>query len=418
MPDLSSRPSATPEPPLVARDRIVEVRVRGMRVLKDVSLPLRGLTTVIGENGCGKSSLIEALELIRMVVSRRHPAQEQLGPFHGGLAALLRSDAKELLISVRIEGVGPPLVYTIGFSWVGNLMKLSTEWLDCPTGLKEHPSITRIVKHDLTQFMIVDSENKTRNAEDATSIATVVGISHPFITRTLEALRNVAVHVPFDVRPPWTEENQPTRALTRVRTLLNEAPRLERLGGNLASCYHELRQRKGWPQTLERVRMGLGLDVSDVVTMPRGQGEIELGVKFNSVNLPVPAYALSNGQLSYLAFLALVELGASYSLVAFDEPELHMNPMLLARVTSLLEELGKTCPVLVATHSDVFLDALSEDSARNITLCELDEHRSTQLFRPDPAQLSEWLSNYRGVGSIRQEGYGPHLFCNPLKCAS
>jgi predicted ATPase len=416
MPEPLVRPPASLASPPVAVDRIVAVRVRGMRVLKDVHLPLHGLTTVIGDNGCGKSSLIEALELVRKVAFRRNFVQEQLGPFHGGLGALLRSGETELRITVRVEGAGPPLEYTVGFSWVGNLMKLSFEQLESWQGGSSSEPV-RLVEHDLSQFLVFDDKKKqfVMPTGDPPSIAGVQWIEQPVLARMIAALNNIAVHVPFDVRPPWTEENQPTRALARSRTLLNEAPRLERLGGNLASCFHELRQRPGWVQTLERVRMGLGLDVSDVVTVPRGQGEIEVAVKFGSKGVPVPAYSLSSGQLSYLAFLALVELGASYSLVAFDEPELHMNPMLLARVVTLLEGLAEKCPVLVATHSDVFLDALSEESARNITLCELDEDRSTQLFRPDPTQLSEWLSNYRGVGTIRQEGYGPHLMTVPLK---
>ena len=41
--------------------RITEIHVEGLRTLKDVRLGLDGLTVLIGENGTGKSSLIEEI---------------------------------------------------------------------------------------------------------------------------------------------------------------------------------------------------------------------------------------------------------------------------------------------------------------------------------------------------------------------
>jgi predicted ATPase len=46
---------------IMSNDRITEIHVRGMRTLADVKLSLGGLTVLIGDNGSGKSSLIEAL---------------------------------------------------------------------------------------------------------------------------------------------------------------------------------------------------------------------------------------------------------------------------------------------------------------------------------------------------------------------
>jgi hypothetical protein len=66
-------------------------------------------------------------------------------------------------------------------------------------------------------------------------------------------------------------------------------------------------------------------------------------------------------------------------------------------------------PVVVATHSDHFLDCLSEP-ARSVVLCDLDEHRHLRLKRPDAALLAKWLPEYRGVGELRADGYGDVVF--------
>jgi recombinational DNA repair ATPase RecF len=44
---------------------ITELRIYGLRTLADVRLSLRDLTVLIGGNGSGKSSIIEACELLR-----------------------------------------------------------------------------------------------------------------------------------------------------------------------------------------------------------------------------------------------------------------------------------------------------------------------------------------------------------------
>jgi predicted ATPase len=126
----------------------------------------------------------------------------------------------------------------------------------------------------------------------------------------------------------------------------------------------------------------------------------------------MPAADLSEGQLSYLAFVGLCELHNDRPVLAIDEPELHLHPALLARVAWMLEEASEKAPVIVATHSDRFLDAL-EDPAQSVVLCELDEHGGTRLARPDKGRLTEWLERYRGMGDLRAHGLEPHVFAQP-----
>jgi len=121
----------------------------------------------------------------------------------------------------------------------------------------------------------------------------------------------------------------------------------------------------------------------------------------------LPAHALSDGQLAWLCFVALYRLDSERSLLGFDEPELHMHPELLVRVVQLFEEMARSHPVVIATHSDVLLDALTEP-ARSVRVCEL-EDGATRLRQLDAATLGRWMQRYRGVGHLRSEGYLPAL---------
>jgi len=64
-------------------DRITRICVSGMRVVEDVVLDLKGLTVLIGDNGTGKSTLLEAAEILRQAASPRLFVEDVLGA-HGG----------------------------------------------------------------------------------------------------------------------------------------------------------------------------------------------------------------------------------------------------------------------------------------------------------------------------------------------
>ncbi len=223
------------------------------------------------------------------------------------------------------------------------------------------------------------------------------------------------LHVRFYLRPRWVEgERAPMRYPVDVRA----ATELDRLGGNLTNCYHALQNSSTpgvWERTLERVQ--IGLDVERIITPPVGHGQIELGVVFHGMPKTIPALALSDGQLAYLAFVALAELEKDRTFVAFDEPESHLHPGLLVRVVWLLEELAESCPVIVSTQSDRLLDALTEPASSAI-LCELDAARATQLYRPEPEALKSWLKRYSGLGELRSQGYARVIFREPVGSAA
>ena len=66
------------------------------------------------------------------------------------------------------------------------------------------------------------------------------------------------------------------------------------------------------------------------------------------------------------------------------------------RIAAGLAETGDEWPVMVATQSDAFLDAVS-DRPDALVHCRLDEKRRTELARLDRAQVQGWLDDFRGI---------------------
>jgi predicted ATPase/nucleoside phosphorylase len=392
------------------RDRIAEIRVNGLRTIERLTLPLRGLTVLIGENGTGKSSLIEACEILRRASGPQ--IFTELHGVHGGLFNLLRDGAQELRLAARVEGDEPILDYEITFAFEGTSTVIAGERLR----IEPHegaPEPINLIDRGREGARIFDSENQKMIPIGPTqSVLGSAGLfsPHPAITRMKDALADIEVHVAFEVLPLWVSRAHDRRSTARTSIPIEQTNRLSCLGDNLANAYHALRinfSEEHWQTTMEYVRLGLGDDVESIDTrVDEGGGAIALWLKRRNRDRRLPASALSDGALAYLSFVALLRLNPTgRTLLAFDEPELHLHPALLVRVVDFFETLAEAHPVLVATQSDRLLDVL-RDPARSVRVCEIDgEQHATRLRELDPDALKEWLEEYRGLGDLRGAGY-------------
>lgn len=403
--------------------RITEIRISGMRTLAEVRLKLNGLTILIGDNGTGKSSLIEAIELLR--VSAQSNFTERFVSTHGGLRALLRAGAQRLALGLKVEEDGEaasPLNYSFSIAYEGESVVVERETLDVgPLPGKE--TALHVIQRDRSRAKIFD---QTQGAlVDAPTVPADTLLLSAFgrlpppvvqraIGRMIQVLSEIEVHLPFDVMPYWAGRETRRSSPLREPQLLEPTQKLFRFGRNLASAYHTLRNdtsESHWQETMEYVRLGLGDNIESVnVRIDPGGGAAALALKFKNSLDQVPAFVLSDGMLSYLAFVALYRLPTGRSILAMDEPETHLHPRLLMRVLGMFESEAKQHPVVLATHSDRLLDGLSPEAAESVALCELDESRATRLLRPQPDLLARWLKRYRGIGDLRGEGYESAVF--------
>ena len=396
------------------QDRIRRIYVSGMRVIDELSLDLQGLTVLIGDNGTGKSTLLDAVELLRQVANPIAYVQNIVVQGHGGLRNLLRRDASELRLAAVVGGAGPQLEYRLAIGLVGTAPQVIHEYLDVranPTDLVP----LNVLRRRGTKASIRDVQGNKLEVpvrEDTLAVASFGLAAQPAFQRLISALERIEHHVPFETRPLWQQRELDLRVGPRWPEFIVEQQRhaVARYALNLPSCYQQLRNSgdEVWSRVIEHARLGLGNEFKDFRLRLSGRGAIELEVVFGAQE-PMPVDGLSEGQLAYLAFIALVELNQECSLLVFDEPEVHLHPALLSRVVGMLEQVAQTCPVVITTHSDRLIDALA-DPAGSVLLCELNERGATQLRAPNAKHLANWLTSYRGIGSLRAEGYEANVF--------
>ncbi|MBN1612152.1 MAG: AAA family ATPase [Polyangiaceae bacterium] len=410
----------------MSTDRITELRIRGMRAIESMALDINGLRVLIGDNGSGKSTIVEALEIVHHAAKRISHVPDIVLKRHGDLRSLLRRGCEELQLGISIEGGGPRVDYDFTMAYVGSSPEVVAESIDVRADRNAIEPLHAMKRQGKSVRIFDPSQRKIRNgegivgtdgepftvAEQALALPWLELSSQPALKRLLDALDAIRLHVSFETRPLWQSRELNLSAGPRWPSVVEPTTKLSRFGVNLPSAFQVLRNRGdgGWQRILQRARLGLGDDLRDLVLSPVGRGSIELEVVWGAFpDTPMPAELLSEGQVAYLCFVALCEFHPESSLLVFDEPELHLHPELLARVTWMLEDASRVAPIVVATHSDRLLDGL-EDPASAVRLCELDERRAVRLLRPDRAKLAKWLTDYRGLGSLRADGYAPQVF--------
>ena len=139
-----------------------------------------------------------------------------------------------------------------------------------------------------------------------------------------------------------------------------------------------------------------------------GVSDFHVNIEYGSVQVflqegkvMVSATRLSDGTLRYLCLLVILCDPSPPPLVCIEEPELGLHPDILPGLADLLREASERCQLIVTTHSDVLVDALT-DTPESIVVCEKHEGQTT-LKRLDKDDLARWLEKYR-LGELWTSG--------------
>ena len=401
-------------------DRITRVRIKNVRAIEYVDLEVSPFTVLIGENGSCKSTIVECLELLRKAADPSF--MQQFYNMHRGLSGVLRKGAPGLELGVVIEddterAPEPRIEYSFALApQDAGAVVHSERLLVGPIGRADKP-LTAIRRTAARCEMFDQKEGKLVPVpEEAQRLDQLVigsfGNLPPqkAIERLLAVLRGMEVHLHFDTLATWAARSFQLPQALRGVSLLQPTDRLALLGFNFANAWAALRNRPTahWNETMEIVRLGIGEDIDSVNVEPdAGGGNVSVSIRRNDLAVPIPAANLSDGQLSWLAFVAMARLNERRSLLAVDEPELHLHPSLLGRVVSLLEGLDGGAPIIVSTHSDRVLELL-DDPVAAVRVCSLEGNKAT-VSRIDAGELPRWLEQFGDVGQLRASGYLPRV---------
>jgi predicted ATPase len=130
-------------------------------------------------------------------------------------------------------------------------------------------------------------------------------------------------------------------------------------------------------------------------------GLIQFLLQEQGLYSPTPPIRISGGTLRYLCLLTILLHPTPPPLICLEEPEIGLHPDVIHLVADLLIDASQRTQIIVTTHSEPLVSALSE-VPEAVIVCERDQD-GTRLQRLDAESLQEWLEDY-SLGDLWRKG--------------
>ena len=361
----------------------------------EAPVEMRPLNVLIGPNGAGKSNFIEALALLQAAPSKssRSNLQSAISEgggvgdwiWKGGEAATCASI--DATFESPVAGPDMDLRYVLGFSGAGGFFEIVEERIESRDAYDGH------VHYRLQEGMGVlndgDAEAKKpeMRSEEIDLTTSILAQRrdperHREITELGRMLAEIGLYREWELGPRARVRD------SQKASLLNRT--LDGDSGNLHLVFNRLMSDADAKSKLLEALRALYGGIDDVAVNIDG-GRVQLVLQ--EENCAMPANRLSDGTLRFLSLLAvLCDPSPTAPLVCLDQPELGLHPDVLPILADLLMEASERVQLVVATHSETLVDAMTKQP-ENILVADRTEG-GTQLTRLDPEELEVWLKKY------------------------
>lgn len=364
----------------------------------NVGIELKALNLFIGPNGCGKSNLIEAINLMRSAPKELREVTRKGGGVVEWIWKGGPKDAAAVEWVVRDQKGVTPLRHVLSFRSVAQAFSLEDERVENAYPQTGQPDVYFYYRYQHGQPVV------NTIAQGRRSLA----------RETIEVDRSILAQR----RDPETypELAWLTQNYERVRIYREWV-----FGRN--AVFRELQKSDNRNDVLEEDFSNLGLFLNRLKTrFPAAKKALLNGLKdlydgihdfdvlveggavqvfFTEGDFVIPATRLSDGTLRYLCLLAILCDPKPPPLICIEEPELGLHPDILPKVADLLRAASEKTQIIVTTHSDLLADTMTE-TPEAVVVCSKQQGQTT-MERLNPDDLGEWLKKYR-LGQLWTKG--------------
>lgn len=360
---------------MTVRMLLRQVKLENLLSFRNTEVELRGLNVLIGANASGKSNLIEAIGLLQAVPVDLSTAILRLG----GVRAVCSLALPAYSTTAAIECSGmedEPLQYRLEFSEEAHGFIINTE-------------LFKSLAPDVTYFERIGG--KVRFGAKFSSLSPTQSVFELYkspadptpitaVGRQLEAIR-----IYREFRTTGDSQSRIGASTSMRKEFLHDG------GGNLPLILLDM-DFKGLH---DRVRTYLRrfCDRFDDVKVRLDGPIAKTYIQESGLLEPLVSMRLSDGTLKFLCLLAVLLEENPPPLICIEEPEVGLHPEAVQIVAEALVEASERTQLIVTTHSEALIDALSE-RPEDVLITERDADNSTQFRRLDKQQLSLWLEQY------------------------
>ena len=364
-----------------------KIHIKNYLSLRDVTLPFKPLTVLVGPNASGKSNVLKALSLLNMmVVNEKLPSDELIQDF-------------------RWAGEEQKTVFHLQTKLAENQTEYHLE-IQAKHGFP--PNAEQLLVNNVEVISIQDGQGVV-NDEDDNNKTTYN--SYGLSLESAGKYGNKPVtHDLAEFIKEWQLYNFSTdfirASLTRfwpVEKEIGESSKLDFHGMELPEIlwnwYNNSKEnfRHINAYLATSTNRGIGLCPID------GQNQLCL---LEGEKKPIPLYDASDGILRLIAYYILLNEPELPPLIAIEEPERNLHPGALSEIANVLEQIAQYSQVIITTHSSQLLSAFNPESLGD-TLGVLllsnfpglgTEVLNLEEYRDKKEALDGWIADF-GIGS-------------------
>lgn len=351
---------------------IRNLTIRGFKSLGNLQIRLPRFTVLFGPNAAGKSNILDAVQTLSRISSKRTLSDALTEPIRGypieafafpsgGLMALLAKDSAEFTLATELE-VGKDRVpyryrIAIGIHPASGVLSIRDEFL-ARLGKQGNVSGNPIIEKKEDELRI------RRKSKPGNPRKEDIGLNYAILSdlrlggieyRAIESCRaELSACRTYYLDPRVAMRTaKPPSDVTDIGVLGEDiAPFLYRLMTTKYSRYYD---------SIRKTLRALVPGVEDLsVDLDKRRGSLDIQIRQDGI-----AYSsriISEGTLRVLALCALAVNPWKGSLLAFEEPENGVHPRRLELIVELLTSISRSQQVLVTTHSPLLCQAVLKRS--------------------------------------------------------
>ncbi|MEW5983761.1 MAG: AAA family ATPase [Acidobacteriota bacterium] len=367
-------------------NKISRLRIGGFRRLHALDLTVRPFMVLIGANGAGKTSLLDAFALLSASAAGNLGGKlSELGGLTSVATRGVGTGEVSFLVDMEVPGY-EPLEYQISLAPKGTGYSIPREVLSQNRGIPV--PFKHIDSHD-GQIRYYRTEGRGglvrpdwEHSPLESSLAQV-----PRMFREPEELRRIlgsaSLYHVLDVGP---------RAPIKLPQQMKPASLPGADGGELVPYLYYLRE--GDPARFEAIvdvlRAVFG-GFENLSFPPVAAGLLTMTWQERGFAKPFYVHELSEGTLRFLWLVSLLQSPGLSTITMIDEPEVSLHPELLSVLAGLMREASQRTQLVVATHSDRLIRFLHPEEV--VVLDVGDDGFATATWA-DAIDLDAWLEEY------------------------
>ncbi len=368
---------------------------------------LRSLNVLIGPNGSGKSNLLEAISLLRSAPKDLSAPVKEAGGVRDWLWKGAKSPTATIEAVIRNPGSEMPIRHSFSFVEHGKRFEVTVERIENRDAYDSHDVPFFYYRNEKGHILLKEKPQYETSAQSEQE----QGEGRLLPRKTINPEESVLSQVRDPERYPILSYLADTYARFRLYrewtfgryTAPRQAQKADLPKEYLLESYENL------ALVLNYLRRHVSRELIEALSsLYPGIRDFGIDIDGGWVQLlmtereySIPATRLSDGTLRYLCLLAILCHPKPPPLVCIEEPELGLHPDVLPDLAKLMLLASERCQLIVTTHSDILVDALTE-TPESVIVCEKQDGR-TRMQRLDSKELTQWLGKYR-LGELWLKG--------------